>query len=141
MYETSQAAVSSAYDEHIHNVLTWLLFALTRHAHYTTLLSLPTLQEIPLLLGLQILDVSNNQLKSVAGLSSLQHLQDLWLNDNQILELEDVNAELDGCRSTLTCVYLSCNPATRNNPLYKQCMLRWLPKLQQLDADYVRGAP
>ena len=141
MYETSQAAVSSAHDEHIHNVLTWLLFALTCHVHYMTLLCLPTLQEIPLLLELQILDVSNNQLKSMAGLSSLQHLQDLWLNDNQILELEDVNAELDGCRSTLTCVYLSCNPATRNNPLYKQCMLRWLPKLQQLDADYVRGAP
>ena len=100
-----------------------------------------TLQEVPFLLQLQILDVSNNQLQQVAGLSSLQHLQDLWLNDNNILELEDVNAELDGCRSTLTCVYLSCNPATRKNPLYKQYMLRWLPKLQQLDADYVRGAP
>lgn len=103
-------------------------------------LCLPKLQEIPLLQELQILDVSNNQLKKIIGLSSLQHLQDLWLNDNQILELEDVNVELDGCRSTLTCVYLSCNPATRNNPLYKQCMLRWLPKLEQLDADYVRGA-
>lgn len=100
-----------------------------------------TLQDVSLLPELQILDVSNNQLKSVTGLSSLQHLEDLWLNDNQIVELEDVNTELDKSRSTLTCVYLSCNPATRNNPLYKQCMLRWLPNLQQLDADYVRGAP
>ncbi|KAL3136560.1 hypothetical protein ABBQ38_005806 [Trebouxia sp. C0009 RCD-2024] len=99
------------------------------------------LEDVSLLPELQILDVSNNQLKSVTGLSSLQHLEDLWLNDNQIVELEDVNTELDKSRSTLTCVYLSCNPATRNNPLYKQCMLRWLPNLQQLDADYVRGAP
>ena len=99
------------------------------------------LQEVSALPELKILDVSNNRLSNVAGISSLQQLEDLWLNDNQILELNDVNAELDGCRSTLTCVYLSCNPATRNNPLYKQQMLQWLPKLQQLDADYVRGAP
>ena len=90
---------------------------------------------------LQILDVSNNQLSTVSGLSSLQKLQDLWLNNNQILELDTLNAEFDGCRSTLTCVYLTCNPATRNNPLYKQRMMQWLPNLQQLDADYVRGAP
>lgn len=93
------------------------------------------------MLELQILDVSNNQLSNVAGLSSLQKLQDLWLNNNQILELDTVNAELDGCRSTMTCVYLTCNPATRNNPFYKQRMLQWLPNLQQLDADYVRGVP
>ena len=99
------------------------------------------LQGLSALSGLQILDVSNNQLSSVSGLSALSQLQDLWLNNNQLLELNDINAELDGSRSTLTCVYLTCNPATRNNPLYKQHMLQWLPNLQQLDADYVRGGP
>jgi len=99
------------------------------------------LQDISSMPELQILDVSNNQLSTVSGLSSLQKLQDLWLNNNQILELDTLNAELDGCRSTLTCVYLTCNPATRNNPLCKQRMMQWLPNLQQLDADYVRGAP
>ena len=99
------------------------------------------LQDLSSLSDLQILDVSNNQLSSVSGLSALSQLQDLWLNNNELLELSDINAELDGSRSTLTCVYLTCNPATRNNPLYKQQMLQWLPNLQQLDADYVRRGP
>ena len=35
-----------------------------------------------------MLDVSNNRLTRVEGLETLSQLQDLWLNDNQVTQIE-----------------------------------------------------
>ena len=94
-------------------------------------------QDLEHLKELEVLDVSSNQLKQVEGLDALTSLRDLWLNNNQLPDLEAINLAWEACRDTLVCVYLANNPATCNNPLYKRSVTAWLPKLEQLDADVV----
>ena len=95
------------------------------------------MQDLEQLEKLEVLDVSSNQLKSVEGLEALTSLRDLWLNNNQLPDLEAINLAWEACRDNLVCVYLANNPATCNNPLYKRSVTAWLPKLEQLDADVV----
>ena len=59
-------------------------------------------------------------------------LTDLWLNDNQIESLEEVEAALQPQRETLSCLYLKGNPAAAA-PSYALRMRHLLPKLTQLD--------
>ena len=94
-------------------------------------------QDLEQLKELEVLDVSSNQLKQVEDLDALTGLRDLWLNNNQLPDLEAINLAWEACRHTLVCVYLANNPATCNNPLYKRSVTAWLPNLEQLDADVV----
>ena len=73
-------------------------------------------QDLEQLKELEVLDVSSNQLKQVEGLEALTSLRDLWLNSNQLSDLEAINLAWEACRDTLVCVYLANNPATSNNP-------------------------
>ena len=62
----------------------------------------------------------------------LEQLTDLWLNDNQIESLDEVEAALQAQRPTLTCIYLSGNPCAAT-PSYRLRMQHLFPQLEQLD--------
>ena len=44
-------------------------------------------------------------------------LEDLWLNDNSIASLDDIEIKLAGCKNSLTTVYLERNPCVRTSNL------------------------
>lgn len=88
--------------------------------------------------GPQVLDVSNNRISKVEHLQGLTQLEDLWLNDNQIPNLEGLYAALTDQRETLTTIYLENNPAAAGEG-YKEKMMRLLPNLVQLDANVLPG--
>lgn len=67
-------------------------------------------------------------------------MQDLWLNDNQIPDLEGVITALNSVASNITTFYLNNNPAAAA-PGYKDRLMAALPNLQQLDDAYLRGGP
>ena len=80
----------------------------------------------------QVLDVSNNRLAQVEGLSTLTGLEDLWLNDNQIADLAPLTGALAAQAASLTTIYLQGNPAA-GGAGYEAFMRGLLPKLVQLD--------
>lgn len=82
----------------------------------------------------QVLDVSNNRISKVEHLQGLTQLQDLWLNDNQIPNLEGIEDALSDQKDSLTTIYLEHNPAAAASD-YKQRILAMFPRLIQLDAD------
>ncbi|GLC44207.1 hypothetical protein PLESTB_000753000 [Pleodorina starrii] len=91
------------------------------------------------LVRLKMLDVSSNRLTAVdpAALASLTQLEDLWLNDNRIPAIDAaLDRALDPVRQSLTCIYLEGNPAA-GDPQYKRKLLNMLPKLKQLDANFL----
>ena len=72
----------------------------------------------------------------MSGLETLQCLKDLWLNDNHIESLEAIEeaARGGGLSSTLTCLYISSNPAaSQSGADLKGRMLTAFPMLEQLD--------
>ena len=94
------------------------------------------MQGLEKVVNLQVLDVSNNRVSEVHGLEDLQSLRDLWLNDNQIATLDDIEAaaRAGSLSSTLTCLYITGNPATsQNNNDVRSRILTAFPKLEQLD--------
>ena len=96
------------------------------------------LQGLASLARLEVLDVSNNQIRRVQGINSLTGLKDLWLNDNLIESLDGVAEALAGQQASLACIYLSGNPAVQATPGdYKAHLKSLLPNLEQLDADVV----
>jgi protein phosphatase 1 regulatory subunit 7 len=93
-------------------------------------------QGLERVVNLQVLDVSNNRVSEVHGLEDLQSLRDLWLNDNQIAMLDDIEAaaRAGNLSSTLTCLYITGNPATsQNNDDVRSRILAAFPNLEQLD--------
>eukprot|EP01053_Blabericola_migrator_P011425 Blabericola_migrator_1__11424@NODE_678_length_6912_cov_111_209642_g492_i0_p5_GENE_NODE_678_length_6912_cov_111_209642_g492_i0NODE_678_length_6912_cov_111_209642_g492_i0_p5_ORF_typecomplete_len142_score36_73LRR_9/PF14580_6/0_0006LRR_9/PF14580_6/6_5e22LRR_8/PF13855_6/6_7e08LRR_8/PF13855_6/5_2e10LRR_8/PF13855_6/3e02LRR_4/PF12799_7/2_7LRR_4/PF12799_7/1_6e08LRR_4/PF12799_7/0_011LRR_4/PF12799_7/2_7e02LRR_6/PF13516_6/30LRR_6/PF13516_6/29LRR_6/PF13516_6/16LRR_6/PF13516_6/1e03FTH/PF01827_27/0_011LRR_5/PF len=82
---------------------------------------------------LEVLDLGKNKVKSLAVISHFKHLKELWLNDNEIATLEEVDT-----LKNLTCLetlYLERNPVqARLGPGYRQAILTRLPHLTQLDA-------
>lgn len=92
----------------------------------------PLLQGIESLVNLKILDISNNRIKSLDGLRTLTTLTDLWANENQIEDLDEVEAALKATAGCLETVYLRGNPCAAD-PKFKLRMLYLLPKLEQLD--------
>ena len=93
------------------------------------------MQGIEHLTELEVLDASNNAVESIQACDELSKLKDMWLNDNQI---EDKNALLSSLslhRESLTCLYLSNNPAFQNINGTKAVILSVLPRLEQLDSD------
>lgn len=90
--------------------------------------------------NLRVLDVSNNRVSEVHGLEGLQSPRDLWLNDNEIATLDDIEAaaRAGALSSTLTCLYITGNPATsQNNDDIRSRILAAFPKLEQLDDSVV----
>lgn len=92
----------------------------------------------PPLLGLQVLDVSNNRISKVEHLQGLTQLEDLWLNDNQIPSLQGLEEALADQRNSLTTIYLENNPAAADKG-YKDKVMQLLPNLVQLDANVLPG--
>ena len=93
------------------------------------------LQGLASLSQLKILDVSNNKVSEVEGLEHVHHLQDLWLNDNRIASL----AQLDvtgPMRHSLTCLYISGNPCVAERTS-TGALMQMFPCLQQLDDNAV----
>jgi protein phosphatase 1 regulatory subunit 7 len=82
----------------------------------------------------QVLDVSNNRISKLEGLATLNRLEDLWLNDNRIPSLDDLESALASQKDTLTTIYLDNNPAAAAAD-YRPRLLAALPHLTQLDAD------
>ena len=94
------------------------------------------MQGLERVVNLRVLDVSNNRVSEVHGLEDLQFLRDLWLNNNQIATLGDIEAaaRAGNLSSTLTCLYITGNPATsQNNDDVRSRILAAFPKLEQLD--------
>ncbi|KXZ42993.1 hypothetical protein GPECTOR_108g188 [Gonium pectorale] len=88
---------------------------------------------------LKILDVSSNRLTSLqpGDLAAQTALEDLWLNDNKLPAIDAaLDRALDPVRQSLTCIYLEGNPAA-HDPQYKRKLLNMLPKLKQLDANFL----
>lgn len=67
------------------------------------------------------------------NLEALSLLEDLWLNDNQIEDLAQVEQALQPVKASLAVIYLENNPAAKDAQ-YKERMRALLPKLEQLDA-------
>lgn len=66
-------------------------------------------------------------------------LEDLWLNDNQLMDLNATVQHLVKLKANLLCVYLAGNPATEHDASYKATLPQMLPCLQQLDSDAIAG--
>jgi len=74
----------------------------------------------------------------VQGLSTLTRLKDLWVNDNVIDSLEHLDEDLSAQKRSLTCIYLTGNPAVADlGDEYRATMKAMLPLLEQLDADMI----
>jgi hypothetical protein len=67
------------------------------------------------------------------NLEALSLLEDLWLNDNQIEDLGQVEQALQHVKDSLAVIYLENNPVAKDAQ-YKEHMRALLPKLEQLDA-------
>lgn len=88
---------------------------------------------------LRVLDLSNNAIKELDGVDHLMLLEDLWLNDNQLMNLNAILQYLVKLKANLLCVYLAGNPATEHDASYKVALPQMLPCLQQLDSDAIAG--
>lgn len=90
---------------------------------------------------LRVLDVSSNQVKDVTGLETLSHITDLWLNDNAITSLADLEVAAGGpLGGTLKCLYLAGNPAAESaggHADYRDVLTHMFPQLEQLDDELV----
>lgn len=90
-------------------------------------------QEIEQQAGLRVLDLGCNRVSELESVCSLSHLQDLWLNDNQLTNMSQ-------CRClarlpALETLYLERNPLQADlGPAYRQAIMDLLPRLSQLDA-------
>ena len=103
-------------------------------------LSYVTLQGLDKVVNLKVLDVSSNRVTEVEGLESLQCLRDLWLNNNQISSLDNIEgaARAGNLGGSLTCLYINGNPATaQSTEAVRSRMLAAFPKLEQLDDSMV----
>ncbi|XP_042456698.1 protein phosphatase 1 regulatory inhibitor subunit PPP1R7 homolog isoform X3 [Zingiber officinale] len=84
--------------------------------------------------NLHILDISSNKLTAIGDIEKLTRLEDLWLNDNQIASLEDIDLAVSGSREKLTTIYLERNPCA-SLPNYSSTLRQIFPNLQQIDSD------
>ena len=85
---------------------------------------------------LRTLDVSSNAVEDVAGLEQLHELQDLWLNDNRIATLQQLEPAARRPMGTgQTCLYISTNPCMSAHG--RSAVLAMFPVLQQIDDELV----
>lgn len=91
-------------------------------------------------INLRVIDVSNNRLTHLTGLSHLRKLEDLWANNNQLSSFDEIEKELGGRRAEdgdelVKTVYFEGNPLHRQNEvLYKVKVRMALPEIEQIDA-------
>ncbi|XP_024369166.1 protein phosphatase 1 regulatory inhibitor subunit PPP1R7 homolog [Physcomitrium patens] len=97
------------------------------HNQISVMEGLSTLQ------NLRVLDLASNKITDISNLEKLTRLEDLWLNDNSVATLDDIEMKLEGCKNSLTTIYLERNPCA-HDPNYIRTMRAILPKLQQLDS-------
>ena len=76
--------------------------------------------------------MSSNVVEDVDGLDALHELEELWLNDNNIASLEQLEpAACSSMGSSLACLYISGNPCMSACGHSK--VLGLFPKLQQVN--------
>jgi len=94
---------------------------------------LKEIEDVDSLVNLKILDVANNNIRSLCSLEKcVPLLTDVWANDNGVESLEEVERCLKPHAERLSCVYLhGCPCAVEQH--YKLRMKHLLPKLEQLD--------
>jgi protein phosphatase 1 regulatory subunit 7 len=94
---------------------------------------LKEIEDVDSLVNIKILDVANNNIRSLCSLEKcMPLLTDVWANDNGIESLEEVERCLKPHAERLSCVYLyGCPCAVEQH--YKLRMKHLLPKLEQLD--------
>lgn len=99
------------------------------------------IENLDKLVNLKTLDLAGNRLKVIKNIAHLTKLVDLWLNNNLIDSDEALEESLEEIAKlpALETLYLEQNPicTTIGQDEYRRTVLRALPRLQQLDADYV----
>jgi protein phosphatase 1 regulatory subunit 7 len=88
-----------------------------------------------------VLDISNNQISSLAGIGHLAELEELWASYNAIEEFRDVEENLKD-KGQLTTVYFEGNPLQLRQPaLYRNKVRLTLPQVKQIDASELILSP
>lgn len=103
--------------------------------------NLPTLPpDFGILKDLVEIDLAKNAVTQIRPLPELTKLEELWLNDNQVADLEEV-VNLASMPALKT-VYLERNPCQNqgdpdSEARYKKRILEVCPRLSQLDAEHL----
>ncbi|EZG57883.1 protein phosphatase 1 regulatory subunit sds22 [Gregarina niphandrodes] len=85
---------------------------------------------------LHTLDLGNNKIQKLDFIGQMIWLKELWLNGNDIQELEEVRKL--STLVNLDTIYLEHNPIKDQlGPGYRQAVLDILPNLKQIDAIYL----
>jgi len=89
-------------------------------------------------LKLTTLDIGTNFLTELENISHLSVLEELWLNNNKIETLNELEPQLKHI-TTLETVYLEGNPCEiKEGANYRRKVILALPQITQLDATYTR---
>ena len=83
---------------------------------------------------MKILDISNNLLNNLNGLSHLCDLNELWIGENKFSLLNELN-KLSNLHQLHT-LYAEKNPWCQN-PRYFAIVQDYLPYLKQIDATFI----
>ena len=95
------------------------------------LTSLEPLSNTP---DLRILDVQNNPITSLRGVSSLKRIENLWATSCKLDRFDELEKEL-GDKKELSEVYFEGNPLQKLNPvLYRNKVRLALPQVSKIDA-------
>ena len=80
-----------------------------------------------------------NKVKTLENIDHLTELKDLWMNWNQ---LEDIDANKEYLRKlSLTTIYLADNPMSMHDD-YREMLVQAIPSLTQIDGNQLRhGMP
>ena len=103
--------------------------------------NLPDLpQEFALLTSLVEVDLVRNAITKIRAMPELEKLEELWMNDNKIEELEEI-ANLSVFKSLKT-IYLERNPMQdlgnkEQEKRYQEAILKAVPNITQIDAERV----
>merc|ERR1712039_472971 len=87
---------------------------------------------------IQEVDLAKNAVKKLRGYPTLMHFRDLWLNDNQVDDIEEVRNL--AAFPALKAIYLERNPFhglgdAAMEQRYKAAILDAVPNIAQIDAD------
>jgi len=93
------------------------------------------------LANLHTLDLASNRLTTLlgCGIESMTKLQELWLNHNAIEDWSQIEPIFIARASSLRTIYLEGNPVQKQQSAaeYVARVKKCVPKLEQLDADYL----
>lgn len=88
------------------------------------------------LVYLEILDLAYNRIKKIENLEKNNKLVDLWMNNNLIESLKDI--EHLNHLPLLNTVYLCRNPVA-SDPLYRKRIIETCKSIEYLDANFVKN--